>query len=71
MTDRFVDGDAQNNNLYGDEYRPGHLTFNQGEEVTDAATRLVNTLKVTAPPRNREEEARRAREKSRERFGSP
>lgn len=30
MTDRFVDGDPGNNNLYGDEYRPGHLTFNQG-----------------------------------------
>lgn len=30
MTDRFVDGDPQNNNLYGDEYRPGQLTFYQG-----------------------------------------
>ncbi len=30
MTDRFVDGDPGNNDLYGDEYRPGQLTFNQG-----------------------------------------
>jgi len=30
MTDRFVDGDQSNNNVFGDEYRPGQLTFNQG-----------------------------------------
>ncbi len=30
MTDRFVDGDSGNNDIYGDEYRPGQLTFNQG-----------------------------------------
>ncbi|MBM3268138.1 MAG: hypothetical protein FJZ01_10870 [Candidatus Sericytochromatia bacterium] len=30
MTDRFVDGDPRNNNIFGDEYRPGQLTFNQG-----------------------------------------
>lgn len=36
-------------------------------EVTAAATRLIRSLKTSAPPRNREEEARKARE----RFGSP
>lgn len=31
------------------------------EEVTEAASRLVRSLKTSAPPRNREEEARRAK----------
>jgi len=30
MTDRFVDGDASNNNIYGDEYQPGNLKYYQG-----------------------------------------
>ena len=30
MTDRFVDGDAGNNNIYGDEYQPGNLKYYQG-----------------------------------------
>lgn len=30
IPDRFVDGDPGNNNIFGDEYRPGQLTFNQG-----------------------------------------
>jgi hypothetical protein len=38
------------------------------EEVTDAATRLIRSLKTTAPPKNREEEARRAKERSLARF---
>jgi len=38
------------------------------EEVTAAATRLVHSLTVHAPPRNREEEARKAKERSRLRF---
>ena len=37
-------------------------------EVTDAARRLVDSLQINAPPRNREEEARKARERARERF---
>ena len=40
------------------------------EEVTAAAHRLIDSLKTSAPPRNREEEARKARERSRERFAS-
>jgi hypothetical protein len=40
------------------------------EDVTAAAHRLIESLKTTAPPRNREEEAHKARERSRERFAS-
>jgi hypothetical protein len=39
------------------------------EEVTEAARRLIRSLKTNAPPRNREEEARKAKERSLERFG--
>jgi hypothetical protein len=39
------------------------------DEVTEAATRLIRSLTTTAPPRNREEEARKARERARVRFG--
>ncbi|CAN5664267.1 DUF2277 domain-containing protein [soil metagenome] len=38
------------------------------DEVTTAARRLVESIKTTAPPRNREEEARKARERSVKRF---
>ena len=38
------------------------------EEVTEAATRLIRSLQTSAPPRNREEEARKARERSLARF---
>ncbi len=38
------------------------------EEVTAAAHRLVHSLKINAPPRNRDEEARKARERSLKRF---
>ncbi len=38
------------------------------EEVTTAATRLIQSLTTTAPPRNREDEARKALERSRQRF---
>ena len=38
------------------------------EEVTAAAHRLIDALVTSAPPRNREEEARKAQERSRERF---
>lgn len=30
ITDRYVDGEAANNNLYGDEYQPGNLRYYQG-----------------------------------------
>ena len=38
------------------------------EEVTESARRLIASLHINAPPRNREEEARKARERARERF---
>lgn len=38
------------------------------EEVTDAATRLIRALKSNAPPRNREEEARKAKERAAARY---
>jgi hypothetical protein len=38
------------------------------EEVTDAAERLIRSLKTSAAPRNREEEARKAKERAAERF---
>ena len=39
------------------------------EEVTAAANRLVHSLKTNAPPRTREEEARKTAERTRQRFG--
>ena len=39
------------------------------EDVTAAATRLIRSLTTSAPPRNREEEAQKARERSVARFG--
>jgi hypothetical protein len=40
------------------------------DEVTAAAEKLVRSLVVNAPPRNREEEARKAKERSLKRFAS-
>ena len=43
--------------------------FNRAvEDVTDAATRLIRSLKSSAPPKNRDEEARKAKERSLARF---
>ena len=39
------------------------------EQVAQAATQLLDTLITTAPPRDREVEATRARARSAERFG--
>jgi hypothetical protein len=39
------------------------------EEVTEAVTRLMDSLQTTAPSRNREEEALKAKERSAARFG--
>jgi hypothetical protein len=38
------------------------------DEVSEAAHRLIHALKTSAPPRNREEEARKAKERSVRRF---
>ena len=43
--------------------------FNRAlEEVTAAATEMIRSLKTTAPPRNREHEAQKAKERSTRRF---
>jgi hypothetical protein len=39
------------------------------EEVSDAARRLLASLRTAAPARDRETEAEKARERSRARFG--
>ena len=41
------------------------------DEVIAAANRLIHSLTTSAPPRNREEEARKAQERARERFATP
>ena len=38
------------------------------DEVTAVATRLIESLKTNAPPRSREVEAQKARERSAKRF---
>jgi hypothetical protein len=49
--------------------RANEAVFNQAvEEVTAAAERLISSITTAAPPRNREEEARKAQERARERY---
>ena len=51
--------------------RANEAAFNRAiEEVTAAAERLIQSLITAAPPRNRDEELRKARERARERFAS-
>jgi hypothetical protein len=51
--------------------KANEAVFNQAvDDVTDAARRLVDSLTTTAPPRNRDDEARKARERARERYGT-
>ena len=50
--------------------RANEAPFNAAvDEVTAAATRLIQSLTTNAPPRNREEEARKAHERGLKRFG--
>jgi hypothetical protein len=39
------------------------------DDIAHVAAHLLRTLETTAPPKNREEEARKARARSAERFG--
>ena len=49
--------------------RANEAAFNRAvDDVTAAAERLIASISTSAPPRNREEEARKAQERSRERF---
>jgi len=51
--------------------RANEAAFNRAvEEVTAIARDLVASIVTTAPPRNREEEAQKARERSRVRFAT-
>jgi hypothetical protein len=51
--------------------RANEEAFNAAvEEVTAAANRLIASLQINAPPRNRQEEARKAKERSLKRFAS-
>jgi hypothetical protein len=52
--------------------KANEAAFNQAvDEVFTVARQLIDSLTTVAPPRDREEEARKARERSRERFGTP
>jgi hypothetical protein len=49
--------------------KANELVFNQAvEDVTAAAQRLIAAFVTTAPPRNREDESRKARERANARF---
>ena len=51
--------------------RANEAAFNRAvDEVTEAAHRLIDSLHTNAAPRNREEEARKAKERSLKRFAS-
>jgi hypothetical protein len=49
--------------------RANEEAFNRAvDDVTEVARRLVDSLQIGAPPRNREAEALKARERARRRF---
>lgn len=49
--------------------RANELAFDRAvEEVTAAARTLIASLTTTAPPRNRDVEAQKARERARQRY---
>jgi hypothetical protein len=49
--------------------RVNEAVFNRAvEEVSDMARRLLSALETTSPAKNRDEEAEKARARSRERF---
>lgn len=52
--------------------KANEAAFNHAvERVTEAAQELLDSLHTTAPPRDREVEAAKARARSLERFGAP
>ena len=49
--------------------RANEAAFNRAvDEVTEATTRLIQSIETHAPPRDRAEELRKAQERSRKRF---
>ena len=56
---------------FGKPSKANEAAFNVAvEEITAGARKLLSTLETSAPPRNREEEAAKARARSAERFGT-
>jgi hypothetical protein len=52
--------------------RANEAAFNRAvDEVTDSARRLIHSVTTSAPPRDREEEARKAQERAKVRFAHP
>jgi hypothetical protein len=50
--------------------KANEAAFNQAvDEVAEAARRLFDSMAATRPPRDREVEAMKAKERARERFG--
>jgi hypothetical protein len=50
--------------------RANEAAFNAAiDAVADVARRLIDSLETTAPPKNRDEEAAKARARAAERFG--
>jgi hypothetical protein len=51
--------------------RANERAFNQAvDEVTAAAIRLITSIETKAPPRDRDEERRKGKERSAKRFGT-
>jgi hypothetical protein len=51
--------------------KANEAVFNQAvEEVFASARQLIDALATSAPPRNRDDEARKARERNLQRFGT-
>lgn len=49
--------------------KANEAAFNRAlDEVTASATRLIRSLTTSAPPRNREEEMRKAKERAQKRY---
>ena len=49
--------------------RVNEAAFNRAvDEVTEAAERLIQSLETNAPPKDRDEEMRKARERAQKRF---
>ncbi len=56
---------------FGKPSKANEAAFNAAvDEITAGARRLLSTLETSAPPRNREDEAAKARARSAERFGT-
>ena len=52
--------------------RANEAAFNRAvDEVTESARRLIHSVTTSAPPRDREEEARKAQERAKVRFAHP